>query len=81
MISALTKAHTNALPSPANVDTLDTLEDLQDIMITVGSVFAGLAFLSAIGKVKYRGVEGKSPEDVEDDITKMLREKARLLQV
>ena len=49
-------------------------------MITVGCVFAGLAFLSAICKVRYRGVEGKSPEDVEDDITKMLREKARLLE-
>ena len=49
-------------------------------MITVGCVFAGLAFLSAICKVKYRGVEGTSLEDVEDDITKMLREKARLLE-
>ena len=49
-------------------------------MFIAGGIFAVLAVLSAICKVTYRGVEGKSPEDVEDDIQKMLRAKSRLLE-
>ena len=49
-------------------------------MLLAGAIFAGLAFISMVCRVRYRGVEGKSPEDVEDDIQKMLRAKTRLLE-
>ena len=79
MIHTLTKAHTNADTSKDS-SILDRLEVLTYIMIITGCIFFGLAVVSGILKLKYRGVQGKSPEDIEDDIQKMLREKNRLLE-
>merc|ERR1712205_231702 len=51
MITALTKAHTNALEKPDNAEILDRLDDLQDVMITTGAVFAALAFVSQFSRL------------------------------
>ena len=81
MINALTKAHADAHEVGEDTpEILDKLHDLTVIMLLTGAIFAGLAFISMICRVKYRGVAGKSPEDVEDDIQKMLRAKTRLLE-
>ena len=68
MIHTLTKAHTNVTNSSENPAILDRLNSLTWYMVIVGSVFACLAILSMILKIKYRGVHGKSAEDVEDDL-------------
>ncbi len=59
---------------------LETLQTLTDIMLISGTCFAALAFISTILKYKYRGVEGKSPEEVQYDRECLLIEKRRLIE-
>ena len=81
MIHTLTKAHTNAdVGASDNTTILNNLDDLTWIMVIVGGVFAALAFISFLLRIKYRGVEGKSAEDVEDDLQRMVRERSRLTE-
>ena len=68
MIHTLTKAHTNATMTPENTGILNNLNSLTWTMVIVGGVFALLAVISMLLRIKYRGVEGKSAEDVEDDL-------------
>ena len=79
MIRSLTLAHADVDGAEDTATIKDNLHSLEIIMFIAGGIFAALAVISMICRVSYRGVAGKSPEDVEDDIQKMLRSKSRLL--